>query len=185
MTPIARPQMPVHSSLQPTSHGASALKTQTSSDPQNSAEARKIHQAAHDFETIFLRQMLSALEKTTKVGDKGPNVAGQQTYGSMIVEAVADAVAQAGGIGLGAVMAKALGDKAGGHEAEKTLASDPEKLSPTRQPLDQAVDSGAARGAVAFVGNSPQGLPSRAVPPTEIRTTTPQLMGQLADRRIR
>jgi Rod binding domain-containing protein len=139
----------------------------------NEATSEKISQAARDFETVFLRQMLSALERTTKVGDKGPSIPGQQAYGSMIVEAVADAVAQAGGIGLGQVLSKALASKTSLKAADDaTTPSAPAPAKKEVAPTDNAT-------------NSPQGLMHRAVPITEIRTSASQRMGQLADRRIR
>lgn len=162
-----------------------ARRSGTTTSTQAVGETAKLEKAAKDFEAVFLRQMLSALEKTTKVGDKGPSVAGQQTYGSMIVEAVADAVAAAGGLGLGPMLAKTL----------------TEQSAATSQPTDAALvargiaagGSSASSGQSAaqpadhdkFVGASPQGFSPHAVPRTEIRTTAAPITGQLADRRIR
>ena len=42
--------------------------------------------AAQDFESIFVRQMLKSLEKTTAAGGNAKATAGQSTYGSMIVD---------------------------------------------------------------------------------------------------
>jgi Rod binding domain-containing protein len=57
--------------------------------------------AAREFEAIFLRKMLACMEKSSKVDAKGSLSSSADAYSSMIVGALADAVAAAGGIGLG------------------------------------------------------------------------------------
>jgi Rod binding domain-containing protein len=58
--------------------------------------------AAQEFEAIFLRKMLACMEKSSKVdGGQGSHSSSTNAYSSMIVGALADAVAAAGGIGLG------------------------------------------------------------------------------------
>jgi Rod binding domain-containing protein len=59
---------------------------------------------AREFEAIMLRQMLSCLERTTGAGSKGPMTGGGSIQTSMMVNVLADAMAAAGGIGLGAVI---------------------------------------------------------------------------------
>ena len=68
----------------------------------------KALQAAKDFEAIFLRTLLSSLEKTTSISGGGKLNTGQSTYGSMIVGALADKVSAGGGIGLADIVAKSL-----------------------------------------------------------------------------
>jgi peptidoglycan hydrolase FlgJ len=63
----------------------------------NTAERR----AAQEFEAIFLRKMLACMEKSSKVDGQGSHSSSADAYSSMIVGALADAVAAAGGIGLG------------------------------------------------------------------------------------
>jgi flagellar protein FlgJ len=58
----------------------------------------EVARAAREFEAIFLRQMLTSLEKTGHMGSTGST--GSDVYGSMMVGALADAVASAGGVGL-------------------------------------------------------------------------------------
>lgn len=70
------------------------------------AESKRLNEAARQFEAVFLRQMLSCLEKTTSM--QGAKQAGSNLYGSMMVDAVADAVSRAGGIGLAAMLTKTL-----------------------------------------------------------------------------
>ena len=57
--------------------------------------------AAQEFEAIFLRKMLACMEKSNKVDGQGSHSSSGDAYSSMIVGALADAVAAAGGIGLG------------------------------------------------------------------------------------
>jgi Rod binding domain-containing protein len=64
--------------------------------------------AAKDFESIFVRQMLKSLEKTTAAGGNTKPTAGQSTYGSMIVDTLSDSIAKAGGLGLADVVARSL-----------------------------------------------------------------------------
>jgi flagellar protein FlgJ len=82
-------------------HGAAPAKPAEQADPQ----ALK---AAKDFEAIFLRTLLSSLEKTTSVKGGGRLDTGQSTYGSMVVGAMADQISQGGGIGLAEIVAKSL-----------------------------------------------------------------------------
>ncbi|MFO7178176.1 MAG: hypothetical protein DIU78_005690 [Pseudomonadota bacterium] len=67
---------------------------------------RTLNEAAREFEAILLRRMLGALEKTTSLGEGAPSL-----YGSMIVDAMADAIVQAGGLGFGAVLEQALAER--------------------------------------------------------------------------
>jgi Rod binding domain-containing protein len=82
-------------------HGPAAAKSAEPLDP-------KLVKAAKDFEAIFLRTLLSSLEKTTSVKGGGKLDTGQSTYGSMVVGAMADQISSTGGIGLGDIIAKSL-----------------------------------------------------------------------------
>jgi peptidoglycan hydrolase FlgJ len=187
MTPVSRPDLISEQQTKTAARDATSSVAQSSAttSAQSVGEVAKLQKAAKDFETVFLRQMLSALEKTTRVGDKGPTVPGQQTYGSMIVEAVADAVAEAGGIGLASLLAKALTEKSAISSPDGENSQQVASLGASRG-LDKTLrSSNHPAGASKFDGISPQGLSTHAVPRTEIRTTSSQMMGQLADRRIR
>ena len=93
-------------------HGAGAAKAAEPVDP-------KALQAAKDFEAIFLRTLLSSLEKTTSInGGSGKLSTGQSTYGSMIVGAMADKISSGGGIGLADIVAKSLSAHLTPHSAE-------------------------------------------------------------------
>jgi Rod binding domain-containing protein len=62
----------------------------------------RIHKAAQEFEGVLLRQLLEA----SKIG--GGQKAGQ--YGSMAVDALADGITKAGGLGLVSVIERCVGD---------------------------------------------------------------------------
>jgi len=74
----------------------------TDADEKSVAEARKV---AQQFESIFLRQLLGALEKT---GGLGGSTQGAAVYKSMMVGALADGASESGGIGLADVVFKAM-----------------------------------------------------------------------------
>lgn len=62
--------------------------------------------AARDFEAIFLRQLLSSLEKGS--GMSGGQSSGGAVFRSMMVSAMADKAAEGGGIGLSELILKAM-----------------------------------------------------------------------------
>src|SRR6187551_588790 len=64
--------------------------------------------AAKDFESIFVRQMLKSLEKTTAAGGNAKPTAGQSTYGSMIVDTLSESISKGGGLGLADVVARSM-----------------------------------------------------------------------------
>jgi Rod binding domain-containing protein len=181
---------PTHIAIQQQSIGTArkTLSAELVADPSDAhsvGESAKVKQASRDFETVFLRQMLVALERTTKASDKGPAVAGQQAYGSMIVEAVADAVARSGGIGLGVLLERALTEKSAARQPSKSA------LEPTAQ-FQSASAAAEIHGEALPAGDStdvarifPQGLTVNAVPKNEIQMPAAQTTGQLADPRIR
>lgn len=68
----------------------------------------KLLQAAKEFESIFVRQMLKGLEKTTAAGAGTSASAGEKTYGSMIVDTLSDSISKAGGLGLADVIAQSM-----------------------------------------------------------------------------
>jgi flagellar protein FlgJ len=81
--------------------------SETNASAPSSAPDPRIVKAARDFEAIFVRHMLKSLEKTTSVGS-GHSAAGSGTYGSMVVNAMAEAVSGAGGLGLSDVLVKSM-----------------------------------------------------------------------------
>ncbi|HMR08847.1 MAG TPA: hypothetical protein PKA88_23870 [Polyangiaceae bacterium] len=83
-----------------------SLPLHPAEDPQRAA---KLTEATQQFESMLLRRVLSALEKTARVSQGGSSPAGASAYGSMVVEALSDAIAQAGGLGLSQDMARQVG----------------------------------------------------------------------------
>jgi len=168
-----------------TSSTTSTQPTSKTTTPKISAEELRLRQVAQDFEAVFLRQMLSSLERTTKVSSQGNNIAGQGTYGSMIVDAVSEAVAKAGGLGISDVLAKSMAEHLHGVDAlpGKTSSTDPgAKLNQTTSASRPTTNRAALSEDERI---SPQGLAVVAVPRTEIRTSAVPIKGPLADRRIR
>ena len=78
--------------------------------------------AAKDFESIFVRQMLKSLEKTTAAGGSAKPQPGQSTYGSMVVDTLADSISKGGGLGLADVVARSM---MASHAAPKPAAGAP------------------------------------------------------------
>jgi Rod binding domain-containing protein len=74
-----------------------------------SSESKEVERVARDFESIFVRQLLSA----AKFGEDG----GKAGFGSMVVDALATSVTEGGGIGLAQRIAEAL-DAASGRRTE-------------------------------------------------------------------
>jgi Rod binding domain-containing protein len=68
------------------------------------SNAARMAEAARQFEAVLLRRMLSALEKTTSLqSGKGGSM-----YGSMIVDAMADAITSSGGLGMSKLIEDSL-----------------------------------------------------------------------------
>lgn len=88
--------------------GAAGQISSAGSHTMRASDSTRLHEATSQFEAIFLRQMLSSLEKTASASATGGDSAGGSVYGSMVVNAVADAVAQAGGLGLGRALADSI-----------------------------------------------------------------------------
>jgi Rod binding domain-containing protein len=64
----------------------------------------RLKQAAQQFEAVMLRRMLSALEKTTQM-QSGKSAS---MYGTMIVDAMADAIVGSGGLGMAKIVEESL-----------------------------------------------------------------------------
>jgi Rod binding domain-containing protein len=76
--------------------------------PKAEAPDPAMLKAAKDFESIFVRQMLKSVEKTTAAGMGTQAQPGQSTYGSMIVDTLSDSISKGGGLGLADVIAKSM-----------------------------------------------------------------------------
>jgi Rod binding domain-containing protein len=86
-----------------------AINSATAAAPAKAeAPDPKLLKAARDFESIFVRQMLKGLEKTTAAGASTQSSAGEKTYGSMIVDTLSESIQKAGGLGLADVIAQSM-----------------------------------------------------------------------------
>jgi peptidoglycan hydrolase FlgJ len=96
---------PISSAIANANASASAGSAGPSSAPPTDPRIKK---AAQEFEAIFVRQMLKSVEKTTAAGAGTQATAGENTYGSMVVGALADSISKAGGLGLADVISASL-----------------------------------------------------------------------------
>ncbi len=89
-------------------NAVSSSKLSATSASENN---QTINRAAVQFERMLLRTMLSQLEKSAHLGAKGSAASGgSSVYSTMVVDALADAVANAGGIGLAEKIADSMQD---------------------------------------------------------------------------
>jgi Rod binding domain-containing protein len=96
--------------------------------PDVTAPTEAQRKAARDFEAIFLRQLLSSLEKGAGLG--GKQESGGQVFRSMMVSALADTAAEGGGIGLSEVILKAMLPPAPANAAVASPLALPTELLP-------------------------------------------------------
>jgi peptidoglycan hydrolase FlgJ len=101
--------IPLHSAIREANLAASGGTTATSktTPTASSGDDPRLKEAAVQFEAVFVRQMLSCLEKAAG-SPMGNQTSGGSIYGSMVVNSVADAVAHAGGLGLSSMLMKSL-----------------------------------------------------------------------------
>ncbi len=68
----------------------------------------EITRAARQFEAVFVRMMLEPLQKTGESKKSTPGASAGGAYGSMVVDALSDAITQSGGVGLAHMIEDAL-----------------------------------------------------------------------------
>jgi len=73
--------------------------------PEKAVDPERMR-AAREFEQIFIRKMLSSLEKTGRASGGSSVSSGSDMYSSMVVSALAEAVSKGGGVGLAEVLAR-------------------------------------------------------------------------------
>jgi flagellar protein FlgJ len=91
-------------SLTPDVRTSDAVNGPSPSAPEPTPEQRKV---AREFEAIFMRQLLGSMEKSSGMNQSTSNN-GAAMYRSMMVGALADNAAAAGGIGLAEMILKAM-----------------------------------------------------------------------------
>jgi Rod binding domain-containing protein len=94
--------------------------SEVASHAERARSDERLAKAAEQFEAIMLRAMLKPLERMAAMGE---SAAGQSLHGSMAVEALADAIAKAGGLGLAQVIAGHLGSVSGVKPIDNTEVS--------------------------------------------------------------
>ena len=137
-------------------------------DGKSSIDPEKLR-LAREFEQIFIRKMLSSLEKTgSKEG--APGTSGGGAYGSMVVSALAEAVSKGGGVGLAEVIARAASQNGGvaGPAAPSTADLQAAVAKATTDPHTQAAGADLAR--IAPQENARVGIPR---PPPSATYTRP------------
>ena len=83
------------------------IAARTATSAETVKKTRDLHEATQTFEALLLRRVLASLEKTTRMSSS-PGGAGDSQYGSMIVEALSDAIARSGGLGLSKAIESSL-----------------------------------------------------------------------------
>jgi Rod binding domain-containing protein len=96
----------------------------------------KLVEAAKQFEAVFLRVVMSSLEKAANVGGPTSLNAGQSTYGSMIVDAMSDSISRAGGTGLADELVRSLEPRVNrAAQSAQAATGSVESLNATPKPL--------------------------------------------------
>ncbi|MDX2055298.1 MAG: hypothetical protein SFV15_23045 [Polyangiaceae bacterium] len=102
------------SPMVPSAARMSALQANASvgEAPSAGAPAKKpnpeVVRAARQFESVFVRMMLEPLQKTAESKKSAPGASAGGAYGSMVVDALSDAISQSGGVGLVHMIEEAL-----------------------------------------------------------------------------
>ncbi len=92
-------------------------------EPADAAQKQKLAEATKQFEAVLIRQMLSSLERTTQLSGSKTTLGGQSAYSSMMGDALSDAIAQAGGLGLAPTLDGMLAERVSESVAEEAPAA--------------------------------------------------------------
>lgn len=165
--------------MTPTAIGSLTAGQQDADAVTPTPEQRK---AARDFEAIFLRQLLSSLEKSS--GLSGGQSSGGQIFRSMMVSALADTASEGGGIGMSELILKAMMPPAPQGRPDLSLqAATPATPSASAGAGIEALSAEPARSARLGV-ESPVLTKARSAPMlggTLVRPTAPLLEGTTLD----
>jgi Rod binding domain-containing protein len=99
------------------------------------AHKQQVEHAAKEFEAIFLRKILSSLEKAGHMTPSESGSGSTSVYSSMMVAALADAMVSAGGIGLAHFVSESL-------SGQHPQAAPAGNIKPLRQGLPLAPTPG-------------------------------------------
>jgi Rod binding domain-containing protein len=111
---------------------------------------------AREFEQIFIRKMLSSLEKSGHNGGGASSSSSGDAYGSMVVSALAEAVSKGGGVGLAEMIARA--------------ASQPAATAPS----SSTGTTNAIQAAIANATGAPSSASAATLGPAVARITVPE-----------
>lgn len=150
--------------IQPKAEAAAAHE-----GPAIDRDAAARAKAATQFEAILVRQLLAVMRNTAKSGGMATSSGASGQYLSMFDEAIADSIAESGGIGLSAMFAAGMGG-GDGSEAAQALssmgtthsslgASSGAVSMPTRPAIEPP--SPALKGATARLAHSAYAMASR------------------------
>lgn len=93
----------------PTSSASDVLLTRTPQLPGTKvASAAKAHQAAQDFESVYLAQMLAPMFNTVEVDSEFGGGQAEETWRGIMVEELGKQIARSGGIGLAPVVEREM-----------------------------------------------------------------------------
>jgi Rod binding domain-containing protein len=96
-------------------------------EPADAAQKQKLAEATKQFEAVLIRQMLTSLERTTQLSSGKGALGGSSAYSSMMVDALSDAIAQAGGLGLAKTLDGMLADRVSESMTREAPAENPSK----------------------------------------------------------
>lgn len=126
------------------------------------APSKETLKAAREFEQIFLRKMLSSLEKSGRA-ESGSSSTGNEVYSSMVVNSLAESISSAGGIGLADVIARAMTPPiAPAPSASSSTPTSTSATSPTTTPATEVssvpllTSSSSSDGELAFGSSRPR-----------------------------
>ncbi|HEY6557960.1 MAG TPA: hypothetical protein VI072_11835 [Polyangiaceae bacterium] len=98
-------------------------------EPADAAQKQKLTEATKQFEAVLIRQMLTSLERTTQLSSSKGALGGSSAYSSMMVDALSDAIAQAGGLGLAKTLDGMLADRVSDSVQREAPAESPPKTA--------------------------------------------------------
>ncbi|HEX3596976.1 MAG TPA: hypothetical protein VHU80_17825 [Polyangiaceae bacterium] len=124
LTMEAKPKLAISGQTPALAAGAAKTETPKAGSAAEGAPQKKtdpkLEKVAHEFESIFLRNLLKPLEEAGSMGKKSGSVSsGSGVYGSMMVGALADSASAGGGIGLAHLVLEALTRGAAGQKTTK------------------------------------------------------------------
>jgi Rod binding domain-containing protein len=152
---------------------------------------------AQEFEQIFIRKMLSSLEKSGRSQAGASASSSGDAYGSMVVSALAEAVSKGGGVGLAEVIARAASQQVGPAAPAQGSSADPSvaakataaanvgsgigAMAPSKIDAGAGATSAPHNVGIAAARNAPIPLAHPAKAVTYTRPTPPIILNENHD----